>query len=314
MSFFYQIISIFLLMSAGWVLRRRKLVDDLFTRRLSTVLFNVFYPCLILSAILSRFTLHTLVANWTLPAGVFLIKLIGWLIGGLSLRLWHGSDPATNRTFHFTCAVNNYSFLPIMLVQPLWGDEAVAFVAFGSLGAEIFVWTLGIRTLAGHQPGSRLKHLLSMPMLALAAAFLLLAGKALIPLTPPTALQDTGAMLWRTLKTAGQATIPVSALICGARIGGLHIGKSLTLPAWFFSFLRLLLIPAAAIALLAFLPVTPEARRVLMVIAVQPAAMASVSLAEVYGGDANFAATAVFLTHILCLATIPLWLLCLGVA
>ena len=36
--------------------------------------------------------------------------------------------------------------------------------------------------------------------------------------------------------------------------------------------------------------------------------MASVTLAEAYGGDANFSAAAILMTHDACLITIPLWL------
>ena len=39
-----------------------------------------------------------------------------------------------------------------------------------------------------------------------------------------------------------------------------------------------------------------------------PAAMASVTLAEAFRGDADFSATAILATHVLCLVTIPLWL------
>jgi len=111
---------------------------------------------------------------------------------------------------------------------------------------------------------------------------------------------------------AGEATIPVSAFICGARIGGLNIRNSLTLPpAWIFTALRLALIPAVCVATIMLLPLEGLARMVLMLIAVQPAAMASVSMSEVYRGDPDFAATAVFLSHILCLASIPLWMMLL---
>ena len=321
MSFFLNILSIFLLMSAGWVLRRRKLVDDVFTLRLSFVLINVFYPCLLLNAILSRFTLETLLANWPMPVGLFLIKLTGWLIGAGYLKFFGGRmSPsaaangdvrppldATRRTFHFVCSVNNYSFLPIMLAKPLWGDDAVALIAFGVLGAEIFVWTLGIRTLSGH---TDLRHLLSTPMVALFIAFSLLLLHYLLPFEAlPEPFIASGNMLLSTCRMAGEATIPVSAFICGARIGGINIHHNLTPPAWIFTALRLALIPAVCVAIIWFLPLDGLVRTVLMLIAVQPAAMASVSMSEVYRGDPDFAATAVFLSHILCLATIPLWMM-----
>jgi len=311
MQFFLNILSIFLLMSAGWVIRKRGLVDDVFTRRLSVILVNVFYPCLILNALLSRFTLETLIAGWYLPACLFGIFFAGWLVGTVCLRVWQGAEPATRRTFHFGCAVNNYTFLPIMLARPLWGDEAVAMIAFAALGAEIFVWTLGIRSLSGRHD---LKQLLSTPLVALLCASFFLLLRHFLPLdSAPVIVHDLGKMLLSTAKTTGEATIPVSALICGARLGALDLRGNFTPPAWIFTALRLLFIPALCVAILSFLPLDPMARNVLLLIAVQPIAMAAVPMSEVYGGHPAFAATTVFLTHALCLATIPLWMWLLGV-
>jgi len=316
MTFFLNILSIFLLMSAGWVLRKRGVVDDVFTRRLSVILVNVFYPCMILYAVLSRYTFDTLLAGWRLPALVFLIMIIGWLVGIIILRFWkstaHGDvRPPTRGTFHYICSVNNYTFLPIMLARPLWGDEAVAMIAFGALGAEIFVWTLGIRALTGRHD---FKQLLSTPLIALccASAFLLL--RYFLPLdTLPNPFLTAGKQLLSTLKIMGEATIPIAALICGARIGAITLRGNFTTPAWFLSALRLAVIPALCVAILWFLPLEPEMRRVLFLIAVQPAVMAAVPMSEVYGGDPAFAATVVFITHAFCLATIPLWMWLLGV-
>ena len=77
------------------------------------------------------------------------------------------------------------------------------------------------------------------------------------------------------------------------------------------SLLRLVVIPALCILGLSLVPMSLEVRRVLILIAVQPAAMASVTLAEAFGGDADFSAAAILVTHVLCLITIPLWLACL---
>ena len=74
--------------------------------------------------------------------------------------------------------------------------------------------------------------------------------------------------------------------------------------------LRLVAIPALCILGLSLVPLPVEVRRVLILISVQPAAMAGVTLAEAYGSDADFSAAAILVSHILCLATIPLWLGC----
>lgn len=107
---------------------------------------------------------------------------------------------------------------------------------------------------------------------------------------------------------AGGATIPASALICGARIAMLHPGRLLSPLMVGTSLLRLVAIPALCIGGLALVPLPQDVRRVLVLIAVMPAAMASVTLAEAFDSDADFSAAAILVTHVVCLVTIPLWL------
>ena len=73
--------------------------------------------------------------------------------------------------------------------------------------------------------------------------------------------------------------------------------------------LRLLVIPATAVALVFLLPFGEETlRKVLLVVAIMPSAIASVILSEVYGGDIAFSSVGVLVTHLLSLITIPMWL------
>ena len=114
--------------------------------------------------------------------------------------------------------------------------------------------------------------------------------------------------LLETCRMAGGATIPASALICGSRIAMLHPSKLWSPLMAGTCALRLVVIPALCVAGLLLVPLPLDVRRVLVLISVMPAAMASVTLAEAYGGDADFSAAAILATHIVCLDTIPLWL------
>ena len=86
---------------------------------------------------------------------------------------------------------------------------------------------------------------------------------------------------------AGGATIPASALICGSRIAMLHPSKLWSPLMAGTCALRLVVIPALCVAGLLLVPLPLDVRRVLVLISVMPAAMASVTLAEAYGGDAD---------------------------
>jgi predicted permease len=312
---FFATAVIFVIISFGYLLRLRRLIDAPFNRQLSLLLVNVFYPALIVSSLTRNFTWSTLLRNWTLPAGSALIMLTGWAVGTLCLPLLRRQPPRTVGMFRFQCMLNNYSFLPIMLATLLLDEQGVARIVFSTIGAETVVWTLGVRVLTGFRASRRevLRNLLSLPMLAMLTGIALLllrhllasagAGFASQPLAA-----NIVTMFDRALHMTGQATIPVSAVIVGARMAALERHHIFTRLAACATGLRLLLIPAAAMALIVWLPFPAEVRPVLLIVAAQPCSMASVTLAEVYDSDASFGAATVLLTHLFALLTIPLWL------
>ncbi len=319
LALFLKTLVIFAVIGFGYLLRRRGTIDAPFNRQLSLVLVNVLYPALIVNTLVRQFTWNTLLQQAWLPAGSALIMVLGWTVGlAVRRRLHRDTPPETASVFHFQCTMNNYSFLPIMLVAQLGGDRAVAQVIYSTLGAELCVWTLGVQALSGQPAGWRaLRHLRSMPMgaIAVSIAVLLLREVAL-----PTAWQAPLLALGRPLagmtldilQLTGQATIPICALIAGSRMAGLRPHHLFTQRMALTVAVRLALIPALAIAIFRLLPLPADVRLVLLVVAVQPCALNSVTLAEVYRADAEFAAASVLMTHLACLVTIPLWLGAVG--
>jgi predicted permease len=312
---FLKMLPLVLMSLAGFVLCRMKWLDATFNRQLSLLMLNVFYPCLIISSILRNFSLESLLQNWMMPVGTIFILGTGWVIGVITLPLIKSHPLSTQRCYHFICMMNNYSFLPILLAASLWNEKAVALIAFSALGSELCVWTLGIKSITG-QPLERsfLRHLVSMPMLALGTSILLLAIRSIcnhhqwIPV-PGSVTHELFKTLLETCRMAGGATIPASAIICGARIAMLQPHKFISPIILGISALRLIIIPALTITVLMLIPMDAEIRRVLILIATMPVAMASVTLAEAYKSDADFSAAAILFTHIACLVTVPLWLL-----
>lgn len=305
--------SIFLLIFLGAVTRRRGLMDARFTKQLAVMLTSVFYPALICASIVSEFTWAGILSHWALPVGSALIMVIGAAVGLGATALVPLQDARLSRTFRFQCTMNNYSFLPMLLALLFWGQRGLALVIFSTLGAEVVVWTVGVYTLSGDPLGWRsLKYLLNMPLFALLAAvttLALLAALEAAGLPAQTGIPAAlGGMIVETLRILGAATIPVSALIAGSRMAGLHPSHYVTPPALGVVLLRLAVIPAGAVALLFLLPFGEQLRQVLLIVAVMPCAITSVTLCEVFDGDSDFAAATVLATHVGALIAVPLWL------
>jgi len=314
-----KMLPLILLLFAGYMLYRVKLLDATFNQQLSRVVLNVFYPGLIISSMLHNFTWETLLHNWVMPAGMAFILLAGWVAGALTLPLLKRQPENTRHSYHFVCMTNNYAFLPILVATSLWGEKAAALIVLAGLGAELCVWTLGIKSLTG-QPFGRgfFRNIISLPMIALLVSFVLLAIRSAcvnhgyVP-AEGTLTDELFKNSLLACRMAGNATIPAAALICGVRIAMIRPQRLLSPLVLGASFLRLAVIPAICIAVLLLLPLETETRRVLILIATMPVSMASITLAEAYRSDADFSASAVLLTLLLCLITIPLWLAVTGV-
>ncbi|MCM8789142.1 MAG: AEC family transporter, partial [Candidatus Omnitrophica bacterium] len=73
-SVFVRVLSIFSIILAGAIARRKNFLTDETTSVMAACVTNFFYPALIVSSITSGFTIKSLVSNWMLPAGTIVIK------------------------------------------------------------------------------------------------------------------------------------------------------------------------------------------------------------------------------------------------
>jgi predicted permease len=238
--------------------------------------------------------------------------LTGFAVGlVLNLVLPLGTK-GLQRAFHFQCTINNYVFLPMPLIMVYWGEKGVAMLVFSTIGSEVAVWTLGVVALTGGGVSIRQMagRLLTMPMAAIAASVLTLLVRDGLGVTclPESVLGQTGNALLDAMKMLGAGAPPLAMVVAGSRMAELH-PKHLWQPIQLgVTVVRLLVVPALALLVLHLLPLAGIPLAVLRVVAVMPAAIASVMLSDLYNADSEFAASAVLLTHVASLVTIPIWL------
>ncbi|MBN2451145.1 MAG: AEC family transporter [Lentisphaeria bacterium] len=306
-----RLLAILAMILTGVVARRRGYLDSAGTRQIAAVVTNIFYPALVYGSLVRSFTLRDLARNWASPAGTFLIMAVGAAVGVLATRLFPIAAARERHAFRFQCAINNYVFLPMPLVLMYWGDAGVALLVFSTVGSELAVWTLGVMALTGHAFDRRaLRHLLSLPMAAItaAAATLVLAHVSRWTWTPGSLLTQGKDASLAVLDILGKGTVPLAMLAAGSRMAELRPSNLRRFSLGAVVVLRLVVIPACALGLLFALPFPADLRRVLVVVAVMPSAIAGVMLSDLYDADSAFAASAVLATHAAALVTIPLWL------
>ncbi|HNS31377.1 MAG TPA: AEC family transporter [bacterium] len=311
---FIRILAIFCMIAFGIIARKLNVIDKNSSSQMSRLVTSFFYPALIFTSLVNNFTPRTIVSNWMLPAGMFVIMFVGYLTGLFSARFIKFSSAEEKNQFMFQCTTNNYSFLPLPIILLLWGETGVAKLVFSTLGSEISVWTLGILALTGNRfRRDNLKNIISVPMMAIFSAIAVIIARELLQQAGhlPTAgsiYYEIGNSFFSVIEIFGKAAIPVAMFIAGSKMADLKSHHFMTLKQGYLVILRLLVIPLFAISLLYILPFSMETRIVLLVVATMPSAVSSVFLSEVYKSDTQFAASSVLTTHLFSLVTIPLWL------
>ena len=310
-----RILATFLMIGVGFLARRKGQITNETTRQLSHLLTTFFYPALIFTSMTRNFDLPGLGKYWILPVGGFTIMLTGFALGVIIEKYIHRPAAGTENAFLFQCTINNYSFLPLPIALMLWGEAGVAGIIFSSLGSELALWTLGLFAISGRRMNAaNLKRMISPPLITIAASIgwiLLrdtLPASIMNPVTLP-ALRNTSEAALDAMRMLGSATIPIAMVMAGSRMAGLHPEHLFSIDKSIVTGLRLLVVPALVTVVLMLLPVSGEIRRTLLLVATMPSAVASVIFAELYNEDAEFAAACILLTHILCIPTIPLWML-----
>ncbi|MBQ4106683.1 MAG: AEC family transporter [Lentisphaeria bacterium] len=298
LSVFYSILETFFIFAAGAFLFHRRIIlpDDL--TRLTRLTMDVFFPLLTFSVITGSFTREQLHTLWLPPALGFGMMFTGAIAGIFLRRLMFFKTPERIRTFHHICAINNYVFLPIIVLLNIAGEKHVALLLVMNVGSTIGFWTIGVITLRG-KCGTLLETLRSVWSVNLAAVLIALIFCWFnIPVFAPAA---------KSIRALGDMGVPFTLLLVGAALYRYrdclfkHIPDMVLL-----SVIRLLLLPLLLGSIIMLLPLEPDLALVTVVVASMPAASSSALVSQVLGGDGSFAGQAVIFTTFLSLATIPL--------
>jgi len=314
MDYVLQVLFVLALMATGWVARKKGLVSATGSREMARVLVAIIYPCLIFSSI-THLNIQALAENWMMPVMALAIAGTVLVLGLTALSFMKGLDRQRANAFLFQNTVNNYLFLPLPLVMLLWGAEGVALLVFASLGFELTVWTVGVLLFNRTSKVSEgIRMMFGPPLIALIFSICWVCIRDLSGLDLPSSgllsdlLRRLLGLLYFGTETVGKATIAVSMIVAGSRIAALDVRAAFDRQVWIVAALRLLITPVVFILILKQIPMSEMAYGILAVVAVMPAAIASLIFSERFGGDSEFIATTLIVTHLGAIVTIPLLL------
>jgi len=298
----YAILQIFGTFFVGWLARRLGYICEEELNRWSRFVVDFLLPLLVFHSVLRGFEPARLPELWPLPVVGLGMILVGALAGLLLRRALTGCSADLIKTFHHFCAVNNYGFLPIIIVQNTMGADKLALLFFFNLGSSIGYWTVGVGILGGVEARSALRNLLSPNLVALFLA-LALRFTGVDAHLPRVVVNISGSV--------GAAAVPCILILIGAALYPVPRFLRPGILAY-LTMARLFLLPAFFVFVLKALPLAADVRQIAMIVALMPASVSSTIITRRFGGDPDFAARAAILTTLLSILTVPLGLWLVG--
>lgn len=302
---FLAILETFIMFGIGAWLFYRKWFTEEASKSMSKVVLDVFFPFLTFATITTQFKKEDFSELWIMPVAGFMLMFVSFFFGWGLKHCMQVKTKERMGTFHHICAINNYIFLPLIVLENIYpAGRHAALLLIMNVGSTIGLWTVGIIAFQGKMNFKKVfQTFYSVNVIAVVIALAWLFS----PMPIPQLLKSVSLKL-------GNMAVPMMLIIIG---GALYrcAGKMLEhkLDLFFISVVRLVIIPVVIILLLKFFvlnffPIPQDMIEVLMVVVLMPAASSSVVLAKEYGGSEDFAGAAIVLTTLFSLGTIPLLL------
>ncbi len=294
-----QMAFLVLLIVIGYVLCRAKLVPESAASLLSKLENYVFIPALVLGTFMENFTLNrfgvagqyllcgAVVIGVTIPVAVLLARLCS-------------KDSFVRNIYTYGLAFSNFGFMGNAVVAALFPDIFMEYLIFVlPFWVCIYVW--GVPYLLMPQTGKKsglsgLKNLMN-PMFI---AMLIGMAVGLSGLKMP-------AFLSSAVGSLGNCMSPIAMLLTGMTIARINLKAALTnISIYVVSLLRLLVIPALAIAILHFLPISYGLALCTVCSLAMPLGLNTIVVPNAYGRDTTVAAGMALISHLLSCLSIPL--------
>ncbi|MBD3240637.1 MAG: hypothetical protein GF331_08645 [Chitinivibrionales bacterium] len=317
-------VMLLLVILAGLLLRRKGLLDERTTDRLSRFVVDIAFPALVFTSMLRSVDPRVLTQSWHLPLIGVAILLLGMGLGYLLSPLLKAARSPSRGSLAFAIGTPNWLFVPLPIAIALYGDQGRRIVLLVNVGALLAFWSVGVWLVRGGKPDmASLRRILRNPGLLatilgviVALAFPIMRTLEQADVTKlgigPAAL----SVVLQAMSFIGDVTVPLSMIVTGALLA-----QAGTRGAWNgrvigASTIRLLVFPAIVMLLLRLarmigLDMETAVSMTIVIIAAMPVAITCSIVTEQNDGDVPLVSHTIFVSTIAGVVTVPVlvWLM-----
>lgn len=287
-----SVLTLFLLMSVGFLFGRMGLLSGETLSQVSRVLLYVVTPCIMITSFEVERTPQTqgqLLTALVAMIGVYILYM------ALSLILFPREGEAHRGILRFAAVYGNAGFMGLPLIQSALGDGAMISAVVGLAVFNTVTWTQGRALIGGPSELSLKKVALNPGILGFVGGMLLFFTRWRLPGPLDAAVGYLGSL-----------NTPLAMVVIGGQMAQADLRKVFsTKKLYLVSAVKLLAVPLITAAVLFPFHLDPLIYVAAVILAGCPTAGATSLFAQSMGKDAAVAAQQVTLSTLLCIATLP---------
>lgn len=286
-------ITIFLLMSAGYIMTKMKILTPESKKPLTDLVIDFILPCNIIVSFMIEMNRDIFISCFAILCASIVIQLFSTFAGRF---LYPVRDKGKLAVLKYATICSNAGFIGNPVVEGLYGAQGLLYASIYLIPQRIVMWSAGIACFTPAKGRDVIKKVITHPCII--AVFIGFAVM-LMPFSLPA-----GAVM--ALNTASNCTTGLSMIIIGHILAGIDIKTVISRLNIYYCVIRLIVLPLIVLAGCLLFSLDPLVTSVCVVLSGMPAGATTAILAAKYDGDEEFAAKIVFLSTLLSLITIPM--------
>lgn len=294
LTVFIQMLSLLVMIGAGYIASKTKMLDSHTNARMSTLIVNIFNPLLVLSSAagsVGQVPVERILLVFLIAIGMFLF----FIIVGMILSPFFTKDPMERKIYQLMFVFSNLGFIGIPVVSSVLGAEYVVYVSEFLLIYNLVFYTYGRTLMRGRFNLASLRAMVNPGNIACVVAMVLVLCNIQLP-----------GFLRTAVDYLGGAASPLALVSVGFTLANNNLKEIFSNgKLYLFAVVKLLVLPCVLLPLVRLLPVDAGLVAVCMVMFGMPVGSMPLMLINERGMDGKNCTAAVLLTTILCVVTVP---------
>ncbi len=286
-------IEIAILVAVGFFAAKKGIFSPEARRDMTNIVIYIILPCNIFHSFETSLSPDKLMQC----AIVFVIAIGSQILYMIINKFAYNRYPLERRVvMQYATIVNNASFMGIPVIESVFGSVGSLYASIVLVPLRLFMWTSGLSLFTKTEKKQQFKSLATHPCIwAVILGFAYLFSPVRLP-----------GFLSGTIDVIGKCITFTSMFIVGSILSEVNLRTILNKACFYYSFIRLIAIPAITFAVLRLIGIDPIVTGVAVLSSAMPAATMTAMLSAKYGRDSLFASKLIFVSTLLSLVTLPL--------